>query len=102
MLFPQGQLPTKLDQYKLPLLARLYWSVLVLFSDTSLSCMSLQFSTICAVQTDSQEELHKDNLNYSHENAQHSYQVIFMTQITEAVEGVSNCSEIVPMEMLLL
>lgn len=102
MPFPQGQLPTKLDQYKLPLLARLYWSVLVLFLDTSLSSMSLQFCTMCAGQTDSQEELHKDNLNYSHENAQHSYQVIFMMQTTEAVERVSNCPEIGPTEMLLL
>lgn len=57
---------------------------------------------MCAGQTDSQEELHKDNLNYSHENAQHSYQVIFMMQTTEAVERVSNCPEIGPTEMLLL
>lgn len=31
MLLPQGQLPVKLEQYKFPLLTRLYWFVLVLF-----------------------------------------------------------------------
>lgn len=101
VLLLQDQLPMKLDPYKLSLLTRLYWSVLLLFLDTPLSCTSVQFCTTCTVQIDSQEKLHRDNSNYHHKNPQHTYQIIFMTQSTEAVERVSNCSEVVPMEMLL-
>lgn len=93
MLLCQDQLPMKLDWYKLLLPTRLYWSVLVLFLDTSLSYMSLQFCTMCAVQIDSSEKIHGDSSNYYHKNPQHCYQVFFMTQITEAVERVSNCSD---------